>query len=149
MRLETMKPAGNTMKIDAATVEKYQKILEKDPNSQVFAPLAEAYREMGMLPEAQKVVTAGVQRHPQFVGGLVTFARIYRDLKQPTRALEALKTIEYHQIILRTDAGKIFRWQTRRLVPLYHPSPQVVASHRRLREQLEDFKAVAAAISDS
>ncbi|KYG63058.1 hypothetical protein AZI86_15170 [Bdellovibrio bacteriovorus] len=80
------------MKIDASTVEKYQKILEKDPNSQVFAPLAEAYREMGLLPEAQKVVTAGVQRHPQFVGGLVTFARVYRDLKQPLKALEALKT---------------------------------------------------------
>jgi uracil-DNA glycosylase len=61
-------------------------------------------------------------------------------------ALEALKTIEYHQIILRMDAGKIFRWQTRRLVPLYHPSPQVVASHRRMTEQLEDFKAVAEAI---
>jgi tetratricopeptide (TPR) repeat protein len=80
------------MKIDAATVEKYQKILEKDPNSQVFAPLAEAYREMGMLPEAQKIVTLGVQRHPQFVAGLVIFARIYRDLKQPQKALEALKT---------------------------------------------------------
>ena len=64
-------------------------------------------------------------------------------------ALEALKTIEYHQIILRMDAGKIFRWQTRRLVPLYHPSPQVVASHRRMAEQLEDFKAVAQAIEKS
>lgn len=92
MSLEPLKPAGKTMKIDAATVEKYQKILEKDPNSQVFAPLAEAYREMGMLQEAQRIVTAGVQRHPQFVAGLVTFARIYRDLKQPGRALEALKT---------------------------------------------------------
>jgi tetratricopeptide (TPR) repeat protein len=81
-----------TMKIDAATVEKYQKILEKDPNSQVFAPLAEAYREMGMLPEAQKTVTLGVQRHPQFVAGLVTFARIYRDAQEPAKALEALKT---------------------------------------------------------
>ena len=64
-------------------------------------------------------------------------------------ALEALKSIEYHQIILRLDAGKIFRWQTRRLVPLYHPSPQVIASHRRMPEQLEDFKSIAAAIEKS
>jgi uracil-DNA glycosylase len=63
-----------------------------------------------------------------------------------TVALEALKTIEYHQIILRLNAGKIFRWQTRWLVPLYHPSPQTVASHRRMHEQLEDFKSVAEAI---
>jgi uracil-DNA glycosylase len=61
-------------------------------------------------------------------------------------ALEALKTIEYHQIILRSDAGKIFRWRNRRLVPLYHPSPQVVASHRRMVEQLADFKAVGEAV---
>ncbi len=79
------------MKIDASTVEKYQLMLEKDPNSQVFAPLAEAYREMGMLNEALKVVTAGVQRHPQFVGGLVTYARILRDVGELDQALGALK----------------------------------------------------------
>jgi hypothetical protein len=78
-------------KIEASTVEKYQLILEKDPNSQVFAPLAEAYREMGMLKEALQVVTAGVQRHPQFASGLVTSARIYRDIGENEKALNALK----------------------------------------------------------
>jgi len=78
-------------KIEASTVEKYQLILEKDPSSQVFAPLAEAYREMGMLKEALQVVTAGVQRHPQFAGGLVTAARIFRDLGENEKALSALK----------------------------------------------------------
>jgi tetratricopeptide (TPR) repeat protein len=78
-------------KIEASTVEKYQLILEKDPSSQVFAPLAEAYREMGMLKEALKVVTLGVQRHPQFPGGLVTAARIYRDIGENEKALSALK----------------------------------------------------------
>ncbi|UOF02984.1 tetratricopeptide repeat protein [Bdellovibrio reynosensis] len=79
------------MKIDASAIEKYQMILEKDPNSQVFAPLAEAYREMGMLAEAKKTVTAGVQRHPQFVGGLVTYAKVMRDLSELGKAGEALK----------------------------------------------------------
>lgn len=63
-----------------------------------------------------------------------------------TVALEALKTIEYHQIILKSDAAKIYGWNERILVPLYHPSPQVVASHRRLHEQLNDFLSVAEAI---
>lgn len=79
------------MKIDARTVEKYQMILEKDPNSQVFAPLAEAYREMGLLQEALKTITAGMQRHPQFVGGLVTYAKVMRDLEQPEKALDVLR----------------------------------------------------------
>lgn len=78
-------------KIEASAIEKYQNILAKDPTSQVFAPLAEAYREMGMLKEALQVVTAGVQRHPQFVGGLVTYAKILRDAGQIGRAIEALK----------------------------------------------------------
>lgn len=79
------------MKLDANTVEKYQLILEKDPDSQVFAPLAEAYREMGLLEEALKTVTAGIKRHPQFVGGLVTYAKVMRDLNQLDKAQEALK----------------------------------------------------------
>jgi len=61
-------------------------------------------------------------------------------------ALEALKTIEYHQIILKSDAAQIFSWNERILVPLYHPSPQVIASRRRMHEQLEDYKSVAEAI---
>lgn len=62
-------------------------------------------------------------------------------------ALEALKTIEYHQFVLRHDAAKILNWNCRLLVPLYHPSPQVIASHRRISQQLEDFQRMAKAIS--
>lgn len=79
------------VKVDAGTVEKFQLILEKDPNSQVFAALAEAYRGMGMLQEALKTVTAGVQRHPQFVSGLVTYAKILRDLGELPKAANILK----------------------------------------------------------
>lgn len=78
-------------KIEASAIEKYQTLLAKDPNSQVFAPLAEAYREMGMTKEALQVVTSGVQRHPQFVGGLVTYAKILRDTGNFPKALEVLK----------------------------------------------------------
>jgi uracil-DNA glycosylase family 4 len=61
-------------------------------------------------------------------------------------ALEALKLIEYHQISLK-NAGEIFRWNGKLLVPLFHPSPQVLASHRREKEQLEDYQVLARAIA--
>jgi hypothetical protein len=32
------------------------------------------------------------------------------------------------------------------LVPIYHPSPQVLASHRREAEQLQDYQVVQKAI---
>lgn len=61
-------------------------------------------------------------------------------------ALEALKSIEYHRITLKKDAGRVFEWNGRQLVPLYHPSPQTIASHRRLDAQMLDFRAVGEAI---
>ena len=64
-------------------------------------------------------------------------------------ALEALKLLEYHQFNLKTDAGKILCWKEQTLVPLYHPSPQVLASHRRENQQIEDYKVLALAISQT
>jgi len=73
-------------------IEKYQQEYEKNPKSQVFAPLAEAYRRMGMIDMAYQVARQGVHDHPQFANGLVTFARILRDMKRPDEALEQLET---------------------------------------------------------
>jgi len=61
-------------------------------------------------------------------------------------ALEALKRIHYHELNLKTAAAQLHHWDGRVLVPIYHPSPQVLASHRRERQQLEDYRVVAEAI---
>ena len=61
-------------------------------------------------------------------------------------ALEALKRIHYHEFTLKDSAATIQRWNGRVLVPIYHPSPQVLASHRREAEQLQDYQVVAKAI---
>jgi DNA polymerase len=57
-------------------------------------------------------------------------------------ALEALKRIAPHSLTLRESAGKIHEWHQRRLVPLYHPSPQVIISVRSLNQQQKDFKVL-------
>jgi DNA polymerase len=64
-------------------------------------------------------------------------------------ALAALSRIEYHQFSLKDSAGCVCVWRGRLLVPLYHPSPQVLASHRREDAQLRDYRAVAQAIRRS
>ena len=61
-------------------------------------------------------------------------------------ALDALKPIHYHELNLKEHAGRIHRWQGRVLVPLYHPSPQVLITSRKEAAQLRDYKAVAKAI---
>ena len=61
-------------------------------------------------------------------------------------ALEALKRIQYHELNLKESAARIHSWDGRVLVPIYHPSPQVLASHRREAEQLQDYQVVKKAI---
>ena len=61
-------------------------------------------------------------------------------------ALEALKRIQSHELNLKTSASQLHSWNNRVLVPIYHPSPQVLASHRREAEQLKDYQVVAQAI---
>ena len=60
-------------------------------------------------------------------------------------ALEALKRIQYHELSLKESAAQVHSWNDRVLVPIYHPSPQVLASHRREAEQLQDYQVVGKA----
>ena len=61
-------------------------------------------------------------------------------------ALEALKRIQYHELNLKESAARIHAWNDRVLVPIYHPSPQVLASHRREAEQLRGYQVVQEAV---
>jgi len=61
-------------------------------------------------------------------------------------ALDALKLVHYHELNLREAAGRVHQWAGRLLVPLYHPSPQVLITSRREAAQLRDYKVVARAI---
>jgi uracil-DNA glycosylase family 4 len=63
-----------------------------------------------------------------------------------TVALEALRLLHYHEFNLKHDAGRIRRWDGRLLVPLYHPSPQVLITSRDERTQLKDYQVVARAM---
>ncbi len=62
-------------------------------------------------------------------------------------ALDALRSIEPHDYLLREHAAKILRWNGRLLVPLYHPSPQVIITVRTLEQQKRDFKLLLRAIN--
>lgn len=61
-------------------------------------------------------------------------------------ALDALKLLHYHEFNLKNDAARIRRWNGRLLVPLYHPSPQVLITSRKEAAQLKDYQVVRRAI---
>ncbi len=77
--------------IEADLIEKYQLLLQKDPKSQVFAPLTEAYRKMGLLEEAFRIAVRGVQYNPNFGGGRIALAKVFLDRENANGALEELE----------------------------------------------------------
>jgi tetratricopeptide (TPR) repeat protein len=79
------------MSVTTEFVERYQIELEKNPRSKVFAPLAEAYRKMGLIDEAMKICQRGVQIHPDFAGGLVAYGKLLFETKNYEEALNQLK----------------------------------------------------------
>lgn len=72
-------------------IERYQILLSEDPKSKVFAPLAEAYRKLGWLPQAEKICVDGVKYHPHFPSGRVVLAKILIDSKKLEEAIEQLR----------------------------------------------------------
>src|SRR6266849_2561628 len=61
-------------------------------------------------------------------------------------ALDALKLLHYHEFNLKNDAARIRSWKGKLLVPLYHPSPQVLITSRKEAAQLRDYRVVAQAL---
>lgn len=60
-------------------ISKCRKILGTDPNSQIFAALAEAYRKQGDLEEAFRVCQNGLRVHPRYGAAHVVMAKINLD----------------------------------------------------------------------
>ncbi len=60
-------------------IEKCQRLLATDPNSQIFAALAEAYRKRGELDKAFRVCQSGLKVHPSYASAHVVMAKINLD----------------------------------------------------------------------
>ncbi len=81
--------------INPDLIEKYQILLQKDPKSQVFAPLTEAYRKMGLIEEAFRIAVRGVQFNPNFAGGRIALAKVFLDRDNLAAAIDELeKSVE-------------------------------------------------------
>lgn len=60
-------------------ISKCRKILDADPNSQIFAALAEAYRKKGELDVAFQVCQSGLKNHPSYGSAHLVMAKINLD----------------------------------------------------------------------
>jgi len=60
-------------------IAKCQKILDGDPNSQIFAALAEAFRKKGQVEKAMDVCRKGLEIHPEYASAYVVMTKIFMD----------------------------------------------------------------------
>ncbi len=103
--------------INPEFIERYQLILEKDPSSRVFAPLAEAYRKLGLQDQALELCRKGVEFNPHFASGRVALAKILIDKESFSEALEHL----YKAIELSPDNILAHRLLANALIKLKKP----------------------------
>ena len=74
-------------------IEDYRRQLAEDPDSRVFAPLAELLHQTGRTEEALSLLADGVVRHPQYLSAQVIQARLYLATGQRKRAANLLRSI--------------------------------------------------------
>jgi len=58
-------------------IDKCQGILDADPNSQIFAALAEAYRKKGDVQRALEICSSGLKKHPDYGLAYIVLVKIY------------------------------------------------------------------------
>ncbi len=72
-------------------INELKKKLDENPDSLVFAHLADAYRKQGNLDEGLAVCKKGLERHPSNTSGRVVLGRIYHQQGKEGEAASELK----------------------------------------------------------
>ena len=67
----------------------YLQIVAKDPSSTAFVPLAEAYRQIGLLDDALEAARLGTKMLPHFSPGFSTMGRILGQMGRIEEAMSA------------------------------------------------------------
>jgi tetratricopeptide (TPR) repeat protein len=130
-------------------IEKYRGVLKKTPDSQVFAPLAEAYRENGELELAEKVCKEGLRKHPSHVSAWVILAKILKDKNNWDEAIKALNQalkLSGSNILAHQLMGEVFlekrdtsqAMKAFKMVLLLNPHNQKV---KKILERIESHSA--------
>lgn len=67
--------------------------LWSDPSAQLFAQLADFYRENGLLNEAVEICLNGLEANPDNIEGRLVLARCYLDSHEPEKAREQITRV--------------------------------------------------------
>ena len=83
--MTTAKSSGSLI----GKIGSYLQIVAKDPSSTAFVPLAEAYRQTGLMDDALEAARLGTQKMPHFSPGFSTLGRILGQMGRLDEAMSA------------------------------------------------------------
>ncbi|HLG93901.1 MAG TPA: tetratricopeptide repeat protein [candidate division Zixibacteria bacterium] len=72
-------------------IVKCERILSENPNSQIFAALADAHRRKGQLDKALEVCRSGLKLHPNYGSAHLVMAKVHMDRQMYELAEKALE----------------------------------------------------------
>src|SRR5512136_3002535 len=70
-------------------ISSYLQIVSKDPHSTAFVPLAEAYRQIGLLDDALEAARMGTTMLPHFSPGFAALGRILGQMGRLDESMSA------------------------------------------------------------
>lgn len=76
----------------SALLAKYSTLYKKNPRSRVYAPLAEAYRKIGLHDRALEILKEGDAFHPDYLLAKIVTGQCYFDLEKYQDCYEALRS---------------------------------------------------------
>ncbi|MEJ2546344.1 MAG: tetratricopeptide repeat protein [Gemmatimonadota bacterium] len=74
-------------------IRRFEEQFRKQPESLVFARLADAYRKSGDSARALEVLEEGIRRHPDYLSAHIVRARTFRDLGRTDEARSAFERV--------------------------------------------------------
>ena len=96
---------------NTSEITELKKKLEDNPDSLVFAPLADAYRKDGNFEEAMRVCKKGLEKHPTYTSARVVLGRIYQENGKVEDAISEFKKVlelDTENLMAHSLLGSIF-----------------------------------------
>jgi tetratricopeptide (TPR) repeat protein len=123
-------------------IAKCEKILESDPNSQIFAALADAYRKKGDLEKSFRICQNGLRIHPSYGSAHVVMAKVNLDRGLYDWAeIEADKAVEIdgrtRSIELLLAEIYIYRGEFNAAIKLLQKLHETDPDHAQIKKLLE------------
>ncbi len=127
-------------------IERYYEKWKKDPQSRIFAQLADAYRKSGMLDEAIEICTEGLKVHPSYGSARMVLARAYqekgKDFEAERELMEIIKNDPNNLLANRLLGDLLYKGGRVQLaLERYQRVLKLTPLDREIKEILEKMEA--------